>query len=92
MCTNDTNGTGTAQLLHSYLESTPNKPSIEQSPDLSFLSVFSASVSTGALTMSGLPNGKFAGAAAVGTKVVFAPRNADVVGVFDTATGTLKRA
>ena len=31
---------------------------------------------------------KFAGAAAVGTKVVFAPRNADVVGVFDTATGT----
>ena len=25
--TNDTNGTATAQLLHSYLESTPNKPS-----------------------------------------------------------------
>ena len=31
---------------------------------------------------------KFYGAAAVGTKVVFAPRHADVVGVFDTATGT----
>ena len=31
---------------------------------------------------------KFAGAAAVGTKVVFAPYDADVVGVFDTATVT----
>ena len=78
--TNDTNGTTTTQ--HSCYTST-FQPSIEQSPVLSFLSVFSA-VSTGALTM----DSKFAGAAAVGTKVVFAPYSADVVGVFDTATGT----
>ena len=38
-----------------------------------------ASVSTGALTM----NSKFYGAAAVGTKIVFAPCSADAVGVFD---------
>jgi hypothetical protein len=31
---------------------------------------------------------KFAGAAAVGTKVVFAPYNADAVGVFDTSTNS----
>jgi len=45
---------------------------------------FDASVSTGALTMTH----KFNGAAAVGTKVVFAPYYADVVGVYDVAAGT----
>lgn len=57
---------------------------------------FSESVSTGGLTKSGdcarpvawMCETKFGGAAAVGTKVVFAPFNADLVGVFDTATST----
>merc|ERR1719491_2171672 len=40
------------------------------------------SVPTGSLT----EDYKFNGAATVGTKVVFAPRNADMVGVFDTKT------
>ena len=41
-------------------------------------------MSTGGLTM----DRKFEGAAAVGTKVVFAPHFANAVGVFDTARGT----
>ena len=47
-------------------------------------STFDASVGMGALTM----DNKFHGAAAVGTKVVFAPYYADVVGVYDAASNT----
>ena len=43
---------------------------------------FNANVSKGALTLGG----KFVGAAAVGTKVVFAPLDADVVGFVETQT------
>ena len=43
--------------------------------------VLDASISTGALNVAD----KFSGAAVVGTKVVFVPHNADVVGLFDTS-------
>jgi hypothetical protein len=43
---------------------------------------FDGSVSTGSLAMTA----KFTGAAAVGDLVVFAPRNANVVGMYSTKT------
>eukprot|EP00966_Prymnesium_polylepis_P283885 6558308-Prymnesium_polylepis.1 len=46
--------------------------------------MFDATISTGSLTVAG----KFVGAAAVGNLVVFAPRNANAVGVYDVRTGT----
>ena len=47
---------------------------------------FDSTVQSGSLTS----DNKYSGAAAVGTKVVFAPSTAAVVGVFDVSTGTFE--